>query len=83
MAIRSSTMTLSLIHISSLGEYAFYYCIALKELELPDSLTAVSGRAFYRCSALTSVRFGNELERIGEYAFYGCNMLTKQGNQAS
>ena len=41
--------------VTSIGEYAFYYCNNLTSVVIPDSLTSISNNAFEGCSGLTSI----------------------------
>ena len=64
--------------ITSIDQYAFYYCTQLSQVVLPDSLTTIGNRAFQGCSALTSekLKLGKGLTTLGEGAFINCTGLT-------
>ena len=62
--------------VTSIGDYAFYYCSGLTSVTIPNSVTSIGERAFYYCSGLTSVTIGNSVESIGQEAFYYCSGLT-------
>ena len=62
--------------MTSIGEYAFYWCRNLTSVVIPDSVTSIGEYAFYGCSGLTSVVIGNAVTSIGNSAFYGCSGLT-------
>lgn len=47
----------------------FFFCTALEEIELPDSLTEVPREAFRGCTALSRVHLPQALTTIGAYAF--------------
>ncbi len=74
-AIPSSLASLTLININELPEQFLSGCVNIREVNLPDGITAVPSRAFYGCSALTSVRLPSELETVGESAFENCGSL--------
>lgn len=57
--------------LKSISPYAFYYCDALKSIDLPNSLTTIGKGAFLECYALESVTLGNSVETIGASAFNG------------
>lgn len=44
--------------ITSIGEYAFYYC-KITSIEIPSAVTSIGKYAFGYCSKLTSVTFAN------------------------
>ena len=62
--------------VTSIGNYAFYYCSGLTSVAIPNSVTSIGHCAFYYCSGLTSVTIGNSVTAIGAYAFRDCTGLT-------
>ena len=62
--------------ITSIGNYAFYYCSSLTSITIPNSVTSIGEDAFYYCSSLTSITIPNSVTSIGNYAFYYCSSLT-------
>ena len=60
----------------TLGNYAFFECESLKEIDLPEGLTSIGVRAFYGCTSLWSIKLPNTLTTIREAAFFGCDALT-------
>ena len=62
--------------VTSIGEYAFYYCTSLTSVTIPDSVTSIGEYAFYGCSSLSSVTIPDGVTSIWEKAFYGCSSLT-------
>ena len=55
---------------------AFYGCIGLTSIIIPNSVTSIGGGAFSQCSGLTSITIPNSVTSIGGSAFYGCTGLT-------
>ena len=62
--------------VTSIGDYAFYYCRSLTSVTIPDSVTTIGESAFCGCSSLTSVTIGNSVTTIGNSAFNWCESLT-------
>ena len=62
--------------VTAIGDYAFYYCDALTNVTVPDSVTTIGDSAFQYCSDITSVTIGNSVATIGDCAFCGCSSLT-------
>ena len=60
--------------ISKVGQYAFYYCLSLTSVNLPNC-SYIDGYAFHYCHSLTSVNLQNCLS-TGYGAFDGCSKLS-------
>lgn len=45
--------------LTKIGTYCFYNCSSLESIEIPKSVTLISGATFQGCSNLTSVTFEN------------------------
>ena len=54
---------------------AFYRCISLELVGLPESLSIIGDRAFEEC-ALVSLSLPVGVSRVGDYAFANCYWLT-------
>ena len=59
-----------------IGEKAFYNCVYIIILVIPDSVTEIGEYAFYGCTGLESLTIGEGVVTIGDFAFYGCINLT-------
>ena len=61
--------------VTTIGKRAFYDCIRLTSVTIPDSVTAIGERAFQYCDNLQSVNMLDGLSTIGKNAFYYCENL--------
>ena len=61
--------------ITTIGDYAFYYCIDLTSVIIPSSIRYISEFAFCECWALKRVSISESVEFIGDSAFYMCYSL--------
>ena len=74
--------------VTSVGNYAFYYCSGLTgSLTIPSSVTSIGSEAFRNCSGLTNVAIGSGVTSIGSGAFLGCSgsltsITVESGNTA-
>ena len=62
-------------NIETIGDSAFYYCIALKEVTIPQSVTSIGNDAFGQCHDLQSLTIKDAATSIGHRAFLGCTSL--------
>ncbi|MBQ4558386.1 MAG: leucine-rich repeat protein [Clostridia bacterium] len=61
--------------VTTLGDYTFYKCVSLGQVNLSTKLTAIGKSAFYQCSGLTSISIPSSVLTIGNRAFYQCTGL--------
>ena len=67
--------------IELIGDEAFYSCLNLTQVSIPNSVTMIGGGAFFNCQNLTGVVFGDgasafsSLTEIKHQAFDNCNSL--------
>ena len=62
--------------VTSIGDYAFWYCTGLTSVIIPDNVTSIGEAAFIVCNSLTSITIPSSVTSIGDYAFYFCPSLT-------
>ncbi len=61
--------------VTSIGDYAFYYCTILTSITIPNSVTSIGDYAFSYCISLTSITIPDSVMCIGIDAFYNCKSL--------
>ena len=61
--------------LTSIPGYTFYYCSALKNIDIPENITVIGDYSFC-CAGLTSISFHDKITRI-DNAFVDCNGLTE------
>jgi hypothetical protein len=62
--------------LKSVGVKAFARCTSLAEIDLGDSLTAISAYGFWGCTSLESLVLPDTVRSIGTYAFQRCSSLS-------
>jgi hypothetical protein len=62
--------------VTTVGNFAFYFCKGLTSITIPDSVTSLGDGAFGYCSSLTSITIGDSVTSIGNSTFNGCSSLT-------
>ncbi|MBO4815312.1 MAG: leucine-rich repeat protein [Muribaculaceae bacterium] len=62
--------------VTSIDNFAFYYCTDLLSVNIPNTVTEIGVGVFYGCSSLTSVTIPNSVTSIGNMAFENCSGLT-------
>ncbi len=61
--------------LKGIGEYAFWWCTALKEISIPSSVEYIGGSAFGFCENLVKATIPGTVSYIGNNAFYCCDSL--------
>ena len=62
--------------VTNIGDFAFYDCKALTNINIPNSVTNIGNEAFGKCESLTNINIPNSVTNIGDRAFEGCKSLT-------
>ena len=60
--------------VTSIGDYAFYFYTNLKEIEIPNSVSAIGTNAFYY-TGIKYLTIGKSISHIDTYAFGDCDSL--------
>ena len=58
--------------VTSIGDWAFYYCDALRSVVIPDGVTSIGVGAFIGCKSLKSLEIPDSVTGIGLGAFSYC-----------
>ncbi len=61
--------------ITSIGNWAFAYCVNLAEVTLPSTLKTIGKNSFYRCKKLTSIEVPAGVTSFDSGAFAYCETL--------
>ena len=62
--------------VTSIGDFAFYYCSSLTDITLPEGVTSIGYCAFADCSSLTAITIPDGVTSIENYTFVNCSSLT-------
>lgn len=63
--------------ITSIGDYAFYTCINLTTITIPETVTSIGNYAFQGCSSLQTVIYEGQAPNIQTSCFRNCTSITK------
>lgn len=63
--------------LQRIGNWAFYNCSLLQELNIPEGVTEIGNAAFYGCSHLEDLVLPSSLQTIGDYGFSDCSNLER------
>ena len=62
---------------TAIGNFAFYYCTSLTEIQVPTGIKTIGNSAFYYCEALDNIVISDEVQSIGDSAFYLCSEISE------
>ena len=63
--------------VTSIGDYAFWYCDSLSEIVIPSSVTSIGDYAFSDCCSLSEIVIPSSVTSIGDSAFSHCYSLSE------
>ncbi len=73
---RSSIKTVNISDgVTNIGDYTFYECKNLMNIEIPIGITSIGNFAFRGCGSLTEIEIPMGVTRIGSTAFSRCSSL--------
>ena len=61
--------------VTSIGDFAFRFCLGLTSITIPDSVTSIGAYVFDGCESLTSITLPDSVTSIGQGAFRHCYSL--------
>ena len=67
--------TFNNLPVKSIGIHAFYNCISLEGIYIPNGITSIEKDAFYNCISLTNLTLPDSVISIGDGAFASCTSL--------
>lgn len=62
--------------VTTIGDFAFYYCINLKSVTIPNGVSIINDRAFYACESLASIKIPDSVTTVCDYAFRYCGLMS-------
>ena len=66
--------------VTTIGEWAFYYCYIFTNVAIPDSVTTIGSYAFRCCSSLTSIIIPDSITTIAHSAFADTGYYNNSSN---
>ncbi|MCD7886863.1 MAG: leucine-rich repeat domain-containing protein, partial [Clostridiales bacterium] len=74
-SLRSSIETVIIEDgVTSIGNYAFYYCTEITDVTIGNTITSIGRSAFYNCKSLRAVTIPDSVISIGYEAFTFCSL---------
>lgn len=76
------TVTFSGNNLNRIGNWAFFQCLQLQNITIPEGVTEIGDAAFYECAYLNEVSLPASIQQIGDHAFASCSRMTKMNVDA-
>ena len=61
--------------LKEVGNWAFFQCMSLKDINLPEGVTTIGNGAFYGCAYLENLTLPSSMETIADNGFALCSKL--------
>lgn len=61
--------------VKSIGDFAFWSCLTLENIVIPNAVTSIGAEAFFNCTSLKSITIPDSVTSIGEGAFSVCSSI--------
>ena len=61
--------------VTSIGDFAFVYCLQLTSVSIPSGVTSIGSHAFYMCQLVENIAIPDTVKSIGSGAFSDCSKL--------
>lgn len=74
-SIKNGNLCDNLKKYKILGFKSLACCDDLKEITVPENITAIEAKSFYNCKNLKKVVLHSEIKKIGQRVFQGCDAL--------
>ena len=72
-----ATVTFAGNALTSIGSWAFFQCLKLQDIAIPEGVTEIGDGAFYGCAYLADVSVPASARIIGDNAFALCSKMVK------
>jgi len=72
-----NTVTFNGENLIRIGNWAFFQCLQLQNIAIPEGVTEIGYAAFYACAYLNEVSLPSSIQQIGDQAFASCLRMTK------
>ena len=64
--------TIDGMSVTGIGDYAFFNCVTMLSVSIPDSVTSIGNYAFGNCYSLSDISIPTNVTTMGYGAFYEC-----------
>ncbi len=61
--------------VTTIKQHAFFRCLNLVEVQIPDTVKKIETMAFYFCKMLETVNIPKSVTEMDGFSFYSCNSL--------